>query len=132
MPKKEPHEVDVHVGKAVLARRRALGISQTTLAEHLGVTFQQVQKYEKGTNRISGSRLFQMAEVLRVPVAHFFEGNPDGDVAPPLNGAMLEDDLTQFILTIEGKRLNTAFAKIKSGGQRRAVVDLVRAVARDD
>lgn len=72
--KRGPHPIDVHVGQRVRARRKMLGMSQTQLGEQLGVTFQQVQKYERGTNRIGSSRLFQMSTTLDVPVAYFFEG----------------------------------------------------------
>jgi len=71
---KSPDPIDVHVGQRVRARRKMLGLSQTQLGKELGVTFQQVQKYERGTNRIGSSRLFRMSTTLDVPVAYFFEG----------------------------------------------------------
>ena len=77
----KPHPVDVHVGKQVRVRRTLLGMSQTTLGEAIGLTFQQVQKYERGTNRVSSSRLFDLSRVLDVPVEYFFEEMPT-EVAP--------------------------------------------------
>jgi len=71
---KGPDPIDIHVGQRVRARRKMLGLSQTQLGHELGVTFQQVQKYERGTNRIGSSRLFRMSNSLDVPVAYFFEG----------------------------------------------------------
>ncbi len=71
---KGPDPIDIHVGQRVRARRKMLGLSQTQLGHELGVTFQQVQKYERGTNRIGSSRLFRMSNTLDVPVAYFFEG----------------------------------------------------------
>ena len=71
---KGPDPIDIHVGQRVRARRKMLGLSQTQLGQELGVTFQQVQKYERGTNRIGSSRLFRMSTTLDVPVAYFFEG----------------------------------------------------------
>ena len=71
---KTPDPIDVHVGQRVRARRKMLGLSQTQLGEELGVTFQQVQKYERGANRIGSSRLFRMSSTLDVPVSYFFEG----------------------------------------------------------
>ncbi|GHF29261.1 hypothetical protein GCM10017044_25640 [Kordiimonas sediminis] len=71
---KTPDPIDVHVGSRVRARRKMLGLSQTQLGKELGVTFQQVQKYERGSNRIGSSRLFRMSSALGVPVAYFFEG----------------------------------------------------------
>lgn len=69
-----PDPVDIHVGQRVRARRKMLGLSQTQLGQELGVTFQQVQKYERGTNRIGSSRLFRMSSTLDVPIGYFFEG----------------------------------------------------------
>src|ERR1700694_4083141 len=76
MGKKTPNPIDIHVGSRVRMRRLMLGMSQTKLADALGLTFQQVQKYEKGTNRTGASRLYHMAHILQVPVAFFFEGAP--------------------------------------------------------
>ncbi len=106
-------------------------MSQTTLAEGLGVTFQQVQKYEKGTNRVGSSRLQAIANILAVPVAWFFE---DGPVSPPTSqgpesGAGSE--ITEFLNSVEGLSLNRAFVAIQDDKVRRKVVDLVKTLARE-
>ena len=111
-----------------------LGMSQERLGEHLGITFQQVQKYEKGTNRIGASRLQATARVLSVPVAFFFEDAP-GQV--PVDGEQHFDQspassIVAFLSSNEGLRLNQAFLRIVDGTVRRKVVDLVRALAGDD
>jgi transcriptional regulator with XRE-family HTH domain len=77
-----PHPIDVHVGKRIRTGRLLLGINQETLAAGLGLTFQQVQKYEAGANRVSASRLSAIADILRVPVSFFFEGQDDPLAAP--------------------------------------------------
>ncbi len=82
-PKKHPHPVDIHVGKQLRARRISLGLSQTAVAERLGLTFQQLQKNEKATNRIGAGRLYDLAEILDVPVSYFFDGY-DETAPPPL------------------------------------------------
>jgi transcriptional regulator with XRE-family HTH domain len=112
-------------------RRVLLGFSQERLGESLGVTFQQVQKYEKGTNRIGASRLQQIAKILEVPPSFFFEGAPSSErdlqpgFAEPTSSAYVVD----FLSTVEGLQLNKAFASIKDGRVRRRVVDLVVAIA---
>ena len=135
---RSPNPIDVHVGMRVKQRRNVLGLSQEKLGEALGVTFQQVQKYEKGTNRISASRMRALADTLRVPIDHFFEGAPvaEGDALPigvPLHG-QLADSAAQApfdaaIVSPEGTRLNRAFVRIADPEVRRRVVDLVCAVA---
>ena len=138
---RSPNPIDVHVGTRVKERRTQLGLSQEKLGEALGVTFQQVQKYEKGTNRISASRMQTMAETLHVPIGHFFEGAPvEGEgfaVAPGPRGA-LADSISQAplagggadaIMSSEGTRLNRAFVRIGDPEVRRRLVDLVCAVA---
>src|SRR5215212_6697792 len=106
--KKKPNPIDIHVGSRVRLRRMMLGMSQERLGENLGITFQQIQKYEKGTNRIGASRLQHIARVLSMPVSYFFEGAP-GMAAAPAEG--LEDPpATNFVLdflsTNEGIQLN--------------------------
>ncbi|MBO9171510.1 helix-turn-helix domain-containing protein [Rhizobium sp. L51/94] len=106
-------------------------MSQTVLADGLFVTFQQVQKYEKGSNRVSASRMSNIARILEVPVSYFFEGNEpqpdhdDGDAISPLR------DLTQFVATIEGSNLNRAFSSIRSSEIRKRIIGLVAALAKD-
>jgi transcriptional regulator with XRE-family HTH domain len=127
MPKNGLEPADVHVGKRVRMRRMMLGRSQTQLGEALGVTFQQVQKYEKGTNRISASRLQRTADVLQVSVPFFFEGLPDGAGAP---GATPPPSyVSDFLATTDGLNLTKAFMRIQDAQLRRSIVDLVEGIA---
>nr|WP_304363661.1 helix-turn-helix transcriptional regulator [Jiella sp. LLJ827] len=112
----------------VRSRRQMLGMSQTALAEQLGVTFQQVQKYEKGSNRISSSRLQQIADALGKPVSFFFDHQPTS-AEQALHGDIA--DLMAFMGSRDGLQLNRAFAAITDPAVRRAVRDLVEALARD-
>jgi transcriptional regulator with XRE-family HTH domain len=123
--------VDVHVGSRVRLRRMLLGMSQEKLGEHLGLTFQQVQKYEKGINRIGASRLFDLSQVLGVPVQFFYE---ELVVAGAERGAGFgerpaESYAVEFLGSREGLELNKAFARITDPRVRRSIVDLVRAFA---
>lgn len=133
--KKQPNPIDIHVGSRVRLRRMMLGMSQEKLGEHLGITFQQIQKYEKGTNRIGASRLQHIARVLTVPVAFFFEDAPasPGDAAP---GSLAEPERTSYVVDFlsssEGIQLNKAFVRIKDAKLRRRVIDLVRALVGED
>ena len=116
-------------------RRVLVGLSQEKLGEALGVTFQQVQKYEKGTNRIGASRLQQMSRILGVPVEYFFEGAPQTIERMALSG--FEDNgstayVADFLATNEGIQLNKAFVRISDPKLRRRVVELVTAIAGDD
>jgi transcriptional regulator with XRE-family HTH domain len=115
-------------------RRLMVGLSQSKLADALDVTFQQVQKYEKGANRIGASRLQQLARVLEVPPSFFFEGAPSG--APPGAPTSLgfsEDPgntyVVDFLSTAEGLQLNRAFSQIKDPKLRKTVLDLVERIA---
>ena len=114
-------------------RRMMLGMSQEKLGDGLGLTFQQVQKYEKGTNRIGASRLQQISHILQVPVAFFFEGAPhvhgqsDGMKEAP-SPAYVAD----FLATSEGLALTKAFMRIKEPKVRRRIVDLVKQIAGED
>ncbi len=126
--------MDVHVGTRVRLRRMLLGMSQEKLGEQLGLTFQQVQKYEKGVNRIGASRLFDLAKVLGVPVQFFYDEAPVGVLsAADLAGGFAEQPgesyVVEFLGTRDGMELNKAFARITDLKVRRAVVDLVRALA---
>lgn len=123
---KTPDPIDVEVGGKIKAQRRLAGMSQDTLAGRLGVTFQQVQKYEKGTNRVSSSRLVMIAEVFGVPPAYFFPGSTV-DLGQAAGAAAPE--LVRFIETNEGRDLNVAFARISAKTMRRKVVGLVTALA---
>jgi len=131
--KKQPNPIDTHVGSRVRLRRMMLGMSQEKLGDSLGITFQQIQKYEKGTNRIGASRLHHIATVLSVPVSFFFEDAPG---TPAESGGMAEAQPTHYIVDFlsssEGIQLNKAFVRIKDTKLRRRVIDLVRAMAGDD
>ena len=128
--KKAPNPIDRHVGSRVRMRRMMLGMSQEKLGDALGLTFQQVQKYEKGTNRIGASRLQQISEILQVPVSFFFEGAPTQPGALP--GGMSEAPspayVSDFLATSDGLALTKAFVQIKDGKLRRRIVDLVEAI----
>jgi transcriptional regulator with XRE-family HTH domain len=124
--------VDVHVGSRVRLRRMLLGMSQEKLGEHLGLTFQQIQKYEKGINRIGASRLFELARVLGVPVQFFYEELPaSGAAAPGFAERPAESYAVEFLGSREGLELNKAFARITDPRVRRSIVELVRAYAGD-
>ncbi|MGI9413019.1 MAG: helix-turn-helix domain-containing protein [Hyphomicrobiales bacterium] len=134
MVKKNPNPIDVHVGSRVRMRRMLIGLSQEKLGERLGLTFQQVQKYEKGSNRISASRLYQMAQILSVPVQFFFEDLPEqakGEFGSSAGFAESSQEalIMDFINSSEGLQLNKAFSEIPDPGVRRKVVDLVKAIA---
>ncbi len=122
------HHIDIHAGTRVRTRRKALKISQQELAKHLNLTFQQVQKYERGSNRISASKLFEIAQVLQVPVAYFFEGYPT-DGATSHVPASPQAEVHEFLRTAEAMDLGTAFLGIPSTEQRRRILDLMRAMA---
>ncbi len=123
---KTPNPIDKHVGARVRMRRLILGMSQGKLGEALDVTFQQVQKYEKGANRIGASRLQQLARVLDVPPAYFFEDAPSGE--PRVLG-LAEDEghshFVDFLSTSEGLQLNRAFASIRDPKVRKKILELV-------
>ena len=129
MLKKVPNPIDRHVGSRVRMRRMLAGVSQERLGEALGLTFQQVQKYEKGTNRISASRLQQIAKMLGVPVAFFFDGAPtDESVGNGFADASATTYVADFLATSEGVQLTKAFVRIKSPRVRRRIVDLVESL----
>src|ERR1700689_2631942 len=109
MAKKVPNPIDKHVGSRVRMRRMMLGMSQEKLGDALGLTFQQVQKYEKGTNRIGSSRLQQIANILQVPVSFFFDGGPNISEQPGANNAPSPGYVTDFLSTADGLALTRAF-----------------------
>ncbi len=127
--KKKPNPTDIHVGSRIRLRRNMLGMSQEKLGETLGITFQQIQKYEKGTNRVGASRLQAMANALDVPISYFF---PDAQTAE--GSGMAEEGaafMMDFMSTSEGLDLSRAFTRIRSTKVRRKVVELVRALAEE-
>ena len=112
--KEPPDPTDTHVGTRVRTRRLMLDMSQTGLAEEIGVTFQQVQKYEKGTNRISASRLQQMSAVLQVPIAFFFEGLPSHSTRSKEKHELAATDVLGLFATPDGLNLAKAFMQIRA------------------
>jgi transcriptional regulator with XRE-family HTH domain len=118
---KSPNQVDVEVGKRIRARRLSQGISQTALGRPLGVTFQQVQKYEKGVNRVGAGRLQQIAEILEVPIGFFYGGSD--------NESRSTESVMGFLDTAHAVRLMRAYSRLPSRKVQHAVVDLVERMA---
>jgi transcriptional regulator with XRE-family HTH domain len=131
MAKKPLNPIDTHVGSRVRMRRMMLGVTQTTLGKALGVTFQQVQKNEKGTNRIGASRLQQLSRILQVPVSFFFDGAPHVPGQHKSNGAT-PSHVTACLASSDGFALIKVFMRIKEPGLRRRIVDLVEEIADED
>lgn len=131
---KTPNPIDIHVGSRIRLRRSMVGMSQEKLGESLGITFQQVQKYEKGTNRVGASRLQNIAAILNVPVSFFFEDAP-GDSPTAQPGGLEEASANQvvnFLSSSEGLQLNRAFVKISDSKVRRKIIDLVRSLGDEE
>ncbi|KJC47381.1 Cro/Cl family transcriptional regulator [Bradyrhizobium sp. LTSP885] len=127
---KAPNPVDKYVGSRVRMRRIMLGMSQEKLGEALGLTFQQVQKYEKGTNRVGASRLQQISEILQVPVSFLFDGGPSGiKTADGFSEGSSPAYVSDFLATAEGLALTRAFTRISDGKLRRSIVELVEQIA---
>jgi len=133
MAEKIPNPIDRHVGTRVRMRRMMLAMSQTDLGDALGLTFQQVQKYEKGTNRVGASRLQHISQILQVPVAFFFEGAPHQPGQPKGHGeAPSPAYVFDFLATSDGLALTKAFMRIKESKLRRRIVDLVEGIADEE
>ena len=133
MTRKSYHPIDTHVGKRVRIRRKILSMSQTKLGDAIGLTFQQIQKYERGTNRIGASRLFELSEVLDVPVSYFFDDLPP-DIALSGSGrglgeamSMPSDPLREPI----SLDLVRAYSKIENAGTRKSLFNLAKALAKE-
>ncbi|WP_420393587.1 helix-turn-helix domain-containing protein [Acuticoccus sp.] len=136
--RKQPNPIDVHVGSRLKLRRAVVGMTQEKLGDQLGVTFQQVQKYEKGANRIGASRLQEIAQILTVPVSYFFE---DAKAAVAAGGhaerefdyGFAEDQSVAFELSRsspgEAHALAKAFSRIADARIRRRIIDLVETLA---
>jgi transcriptional regulator with XRE-family HTH domain len=116
-----PLPTDVNVGRRIRMRRLMMGITQEKLAGRVGLTFQQIQKYESGKNRVSASRLQQFANILQVPVSFFFEGATNASINKP----SLPDFASKFLANSEGLALADAFMKIKNRALRRSIVNLL-------
>ena len=135
MVKKTANPIDVHVGGRVRLRRMLVGMSQDKLGDALGLTFQQVQKYEKGANRIGASRLYQISKILNVPVQFFFEDMPGAAQPEGAEGGFDEADTTpafmEFVNSSEGLQLNRYFVAIDDPVVRRRILDLIKVLAND-
>jgi len=126
-PARAPTSIDQHVGARLRLRRAQLDMSQSELGELLGVTFQQIQKYERGTNRIGASRLFHVAQALQVGIPYFYEGlNEDGSHALASDAS---DELYDFIASPDGLSLAKAFQRVPDQSVRRRIIDLLRSMA---
>ena len=124
-----PNPIDRHVGLRIRMRRKELGISQERLAEFIGLTFQQVQKYERAANRVSASKLWEMSRALNTSIAYFYEGLSDTPEPPGSN--VPRETVQDFLMTPEGLELASAFPKIAHVRLRRKILDLVRVMSED-
>ncbi len=129
MATKAPNPIDKYVGSRVRMRRIMLGMSQEKLGEALGLTFQQIQKYEKGTNRVGASRIQQISEILQVPVSFLFEGGPTSNAGDGFSEGTSPTYVSDFLATSEGLALTRAFTRITDAKLRRSIVDLVEQIA---
>src|SRR3954466_8835954 len=130
MSAKTPNPVDKYVGSRIRMRRIMLGMSQEKLGEALGLTFQQIQKYEKHTNRVGASRLQQISEILRVPVSFLFDGVRSGGVGSAHSAESASPSyISNILATSEGLALTRAFTRIANAKLRRSIVDLVEQIA---
>ena len=130
MPKKQPNPIDAQVGNRVRLRRMLVGMSQERLGELLGLTFQQVQKYEKGVNRIGAGRLFEVSRILGVTIEYFYEG-VNSQLASGFTEGGSSPPVMEFVSSGEGLQLSLAFMKIKDAKLRKRVLELVKQLAED-
>jgi transcriptional regulator with XRE-family HTH domain len=126
--KKKPNPIDVHIGARIRFRRNMIGMSQEKLGEALGITFQQIQKYEKGSNRVGGSRMQHIADTLGVPVSFFFEDAPAVSRDAAAAGAS-EPSLTELAAYPDMLRMMRMFSKIGDGHARKKLLGIVEIVA---
>lgn len=130
---RKPNPIDVHVGSRIRLRRTMIGMSQEKLGDALGITFQQVQKYEKGANRVGASRLQEISRVLNTPISFFFEDAPG---SPTAKDGFQESNATSYVVDFlsssEGLQLNRAFVKIQDPKVRRKLVELTKALAAEE
>ena len=133
MPKKQTNPIDVQVGSRVRIRRMLVGMSQEKLGDLLGLTFQQVQKYEKGVNRIGAGRLFEVSRILGVPIDFFYEGM-GGQIAgqPGFGEPETSPPVMEFVSSGEVLQLSLAFMKIRDTKVRKRVLDLVKSLAEEE
>lgn len=126
-----PNPVDIHVGSRLRLRRKLLGLSQSDLGDAMQLTFQQIQKYERGSNRISASKLYEAGKMLMVSVEYFFDdyGAAEGDDFEQSRG---KQGANAFLSTAEGIELAQSFPRITSAKHRRKILELVRSLADQD
>jgi transcriptional regulator with XRE-family HTH domain len=130
LPKKQANSIDAQVGNRVRLRRMLVGMSQEKLGEMLGLTFQQVQKYEKGVNRIGAGRLYRVGQILGVPVSYFYEDVMEqGAETAPVANDRATPSAVEFLSSSEGMQLTLAFMRIREPKVRRRVIDLVKSLA---
>jgi transcriptional regulator with XRE-family HTH domain len=132
MTRRDPNYIDVHVGARIRMRRQLINMSQERLGELLGITFQQVQKYEKGSNRISASRLFYASKTLGVPVQFFFDGLPGSENAEGLREPGSGDEFTAAMMSPEGVQLAKAFKEAESSTKRKLIASLARLIVESE
>lgn len=128
MTRRDPNYIDVHVGSRIRMRRQLVSMSQEKLGELLGITFQQVQKYEKGSNRISASRLFYAAKILGVPVQSFFEDLPNTEDTQGFKETREEDNIMSSLMNTEGIQLAKAFRDADNSTKRKLIATLARCI----
>jgi transcriptional regulator with XRE-family HTH domain len=132
VPKKQANPIDAQVGNRVRLRRMLIGMSQERLGELLGLTFQQVQKYEKGVNRIGAGRLFEVSRILGVPIDYFYEGVNGQAVGGQTNGpGQATPPIMEFVSSGEGLQLSLAFMRIKDTRVRKRMLELVKSLAEE-
>jgi transcriptional regulator with XRE-family HTH domain len=129
MTRRDPNFVDVHVGSRIRMRRQFVGMSQEKLGELLGITFQQVQKYEKGSNRISASRLYFTAKILGVPVQFFFEELPGSEGRVSTDEPREQDTVLSSLMNAEGIVLAKAFREADNSNKRKLIANVARLIA---
>jgi transcriptional regulator with XRE-family HTH domain len=133
IPKKQANSIDAQVGNRVRLRRMLVGMSQEKLGEMLGLTFQQVQKYEKGVNRIGAGRLYRVGQILGVSVSYFYEDVMEqGPATSPVANDRATPSAVEFLSSNEGMQLTLAFMRIREPKVRRRVIDLVKSLADDE
>lgn len=135
---RKPNPIDIHVGSRLRLRRTMMGMSQEKLGKQLGITFQQIQKYEKGTNRIGASRLHEIASIFRTPISYFYEDAPNINKNPGegqeagFSDVASSDYVVDFLSSSEGLQLNRAFIKIENPKIRKKIIDLVKELSNSE
>jgi transcriptional regulator with XRE-family HTH domain len=130
VPGRGPDQVDKHIGKRIRLRRLMLNLSQTDVADALGLTFQQIQKYEKGSNRLSAGRLLRVAILLEVPLTYFYQDAPG--VSGLATKVAIPEFVTDMLMTSSGIALARAFGKVQRTALRRRIINFVDAIGDDE